>query len=304
MLINLIKTADKEDMKKWIIVLTLFLSGYFVFSQEVKPLYQLPENPSVNSSSEIESGTDVFLVGSDDGLFRVTNRNSAFPLWTEGRVDQILQINVPSDTTDSTDSTESENADSDKKINQTAWIMRTSKGLFFSRDLINFEERNAGLPFLTVKKYENNTTTLEKQIQELKDLCVNPLNHKEMVTATKDSVFISKDAGLTWKNLGSMSKTTPGVKAVAVATIQGQTVVFMSHPIFGLSYIFPDKQKAAWNDVDAGFEKMPSLTSPDEISDIIPVIRTRADGSCFTEIYISQMYMPRIYKFNWQEKKG
>ena len=62
MLINLIKTADKEDMKKWIIVLTLFLSGYFVFSQEVKPLYQLPENPSVNSSSEIESGTDVFLV--------------------------------------------------------------------------------------------------------------------------------------------------------------------------------------------------------------------------------------------------
>ena len=90
MLINLIKTADKEDMKKWIIVLTLFLSGYFVFSQEVKPLYQLPENPSVNSSSEIESGTDVFLVGSDDGLFRVTNRNSAFPLWTEGRVDQIL----------------------------------------------------------------------------------------------------------------------------------------------------------------------------------------------------------------------
>ena len=210
-------------MKKWIIVLTLFLSSYFVFSQEVKPLYQLPNNPSVNSSEEIE--TDVFLVGSDDGLFKVTNRNSAFPLWTEGRVDQILQINV------SLDSFETEI--SEKNVKQTAWIMRTSKGIIFTRDLINFEERNTGLPFLTIKKYENNTTYLEKQIQELEDLCVNPLNHKEMVTATKDSVFISKDSGCTWNNLGSMSKTTPGVKTVAVATIQGETVVFMSHPIFG-----------------------------------------------------------------------
>ena len=298
MLINFMKATDKKDMKKWIIVLTLFLSSYFIFSQEVKPLYQLPENPSVIVSDEIESGADLFLVGSDDGLFKVTSRNSAFPLWTEGRVEQILQIKVPFETAD-TESDASEN-----NVNQTAWIMRTSKGLIFTKDFVNFEERNAGLPFLTVKKYENYSTSLEKQIQELKDLCVNPLNHKEMVTATKDSVFISKDAGLSWKNLGSMSKTTPGVKAVAVATIQGETVVFMSHPIFGLSYIFPDRQKSSWNDVDAGFEKMPSLTSPDEISDIIPVIRTRADGSCFTEIYISQMYMPRIYKFNWQEKKG
>ena len=135
-------------MKKWIIVLTLFLSSYFVFSQEVKPLYQLPNNPSVNSSEEIE--TDVFLVGSDDGLFKVTNRNSAFPLWTEGRVDQILQINVPLDS--------SETEISEKNVKQTAWIMRTSKGIIFTRDLINFEERNTGLPFLTIKKYENNTT--------------------------------------------------------------------------------------------------------------------------------------------------
>ena len=31
---------------------------------------------------------------------KVTNRNSAFPLWTEGRVDQILQINVPLDSSE------------------------------------------------------------------------------------------------------------------------------------------------------------------------------------------------------------
>ena len=112
------KATDKKDMKKWIIVLTLFLSSYFIFSQEVKPLYQLPENPSVIVSDEIESGADLFLVGSDDGLFKVTSRNSAFPLWTEGRVDQILQINVPLDS--------SETEISEKNVKQTAWIMRTS----------------------------------------------------------------------------------------------------------------------------------------------------------------------------------
>ena len=275
-------------MKKSIFVLSFFIFTSLVYSQqEVKPLYQLPSKSNV-ASAENETGTDIFLVGSDEGLFRVTSGNTAIPIWTSGRVDQILQVNLP---------------DSNGKI-KPSWIMRTQKGIFYSQDLKNFEERDSGLPFLTIKKYKNNVTTLEKQIQELKDISINPLNHKEMVTATKDSVYISRDAGITWQSISSMSKSTPGVKAVAIATIEAQTVVFMAHPIFGLSYIIPDKPKAVWNDVDAGFEKMPSLTSPDEISDIIPIVRTRADGSLFTEIYISQMYMPRIYKFNWQEKKG
>ena len=274
-------------MKKSFFVLSLFFLCLSVFAQEVKPLYQLPAKTTV-SSAETESGTEVFLVGTDDGLFRVTNRNTAIPLWTEGRVEQILRVNLPDE----------------KGQIKPSWIMRTSKGIFYSQDLKSFEERDTGLTFLTVKTYKNNQVKLEKQIQELKDLSVNPLNHKEMVTATKNNVFLSRDAGLTWTNIGSMSKTTPGIKAVAVATIEGESVVFMSHPIFGLSYIIPDRSKAAWNDVAAGFEKMPSLTSPDEISDILPIIRTRADGTAYTEIYISQMYMPRIYRFNWQEKKG
>ena len=283
----LCNSADKESMKKFIFVLSLFFIGFIMTAQEVKPLYQLPDKSSA-SAEEIESGTDVFLVGSDDGLFRVTSRNRSIPLWTQGRVDQLLQVNLP---------------DAGGSV-KPGWIMRTSKGIFYSQDLITFEERDTGLTFLTIKKYKNKVASLEKQIQELKDLSVNPVNHKEMVTATKDSVFLSRDGGLTWKNIGSMSRSTPGVKAVAVATIEGESVVFMSHPIFGLSYIFPDREKATWNDVDAGFEKMPSLTSPDEIADIIPVIRTRADGTTYTEIYLSQTYMPRIYKFNWQEKCG
>ena len=275
-------------MKKLFFVLSLFFLGLFVTAQEVKPLYKLPSKSSV-SAGNIEAEIDVFLVGSDEGLFRVTNRNTSIPLWTDGRVDQILQVELP---------------DASGNI-KPSWLIRTSKGIFYTCDLENFEERDEGLTFLTIKKYKNNTKTLTKQIQNLKDLCVNPINHKEMVTATKDYVFYSNDGGLTWKNLKSMSLRTPGIKAVAVATIKGESVVFMSHPILGLSYTYPNRDKIVWNDIEEGFDTMPSTNSKsDEISDIIPIVRTRADGSIFTEIYISQTYMPRIYKFNWEEQKG
>ena len=266
--------------------LFVFLTA-LAFADEVKPLYRLPEKNPVNAQ-EGEAEHEVFLVGSDDGLFRVTNRNSAIPVWTEGRVDQLLRVTLPDAS----------------GVTRPAWLMRTQKGIFYSNDLKTFEERDKGLPFLTIKKYSEGTKNLELQIQELKDLCVNPLNNSEVVTATKDSVFFSRDGGLTWQNLSSMSKNSPGVKAVAVATIENQPVVFMAHPIFGLSYILPDKPKPEWQDIDAGFEKMPSLTSPDEIADILPVVRTNADGSNYTEIYISQTYIPRIYRLNWQEKQA
>lgn len=276
------------------IVLFLISLFYFcpasLYAQEIKPLYQIPDY--VSAKTEIDSNsaaiTKNFLIGSDDGLFKLTNKNVAIPLWQEGRVDQLLLVNVPNS----------------EGVFMPTWILRTSKGLFFTTDLSTFEERDNGLPFLTVKKYKDGEATLEKQIQEIQDICANPQNNMQLVTATKDSVYFSRDGGFTWENLGSMSKTTSGNKAVAVATIENQTVVFMAHPIFGLSYILPDEKNPQWTDVDKGFEKMPSLSTPDEISDILPVVCLDSQGNEFTEIYISQMYLPRIYKFNWEEKKG
>ena len=272
-----------------IIALCLFINVSFGYAQEikeVKPLYQLPNKAKIVEESSSMIGS--FLVGSDSGLYRISANDKALPLWTEGRVDQIINLEFPT---------------AEGQI-KPAWLMRTDKGLFITFDLKTFEARNEGLSFLTIKKYKNKEKTLEKQIQELKDIAANPLNNSELVTATKDNVYYSNDAGLSWKNLGSMSGATPGVKAVCVATIEGESVVFMSHPIFGLSYCYPNRKNTAWNDVAAGFEMMKSLTSPDEISDIYPVLRTQADGTVKTEIYISQMYIPRIYKFDWQNKRG
>ena len=97
-------------MKKSIFVLSLFFLTALAFADEVKPLYRLPEKNPV-SSQEGENETDIFLVGSDNGLFRVTNRNSAIPLWTEARVDQLLRVS-------------------------TGWLMRTQKGIFYSQNLM------------------------------------------------------------------------------------------------------------------------------------------------------------------------
>ena len=260
------------------------------YAQNTKPLYQLPGK--ITASAESTNEADVFLVGSDSGLFKVTSSNNVIPLWTEARVDQIARVSLPEYIGNSIAGV------------KDGWFFRTQKGLFFSEDLKTFEERDNGLPFLTIKKYDGKSATLTLQIQELKDFCVNPVNNSQMVTATKDAVYYSSDGGYNWKSLGSMSKTTAGVKAVAVATIEGETVVFMTHPIFGLSYIMPDKPKATWNDVEDGFVKMQSLSSPDEIADILPVVRTNADGSQYTEIYLSQSYLPYLYRFDWQTKKG
>ncbi len=49
---------------------------------------------------------------------------------------------------------------------------------------------------------------------------------------------------------------------------------------------------------------MPSLTQVDEISDILPVLCKGADGTLYSEIYCAQTFIPNIYRFNWNTKRG
>ena len=126
-----------------------------LYAQNTKPLYQLPEKTA--AAAEVTADQDIFLVGSDNGLFRVTSSNNVIPLWTQARVDQITRVTVPASNGQP----------------QDAWYIRTQKGLFYTTDFKNFTEKDNGLPFLTIKKYDGKTPRLEKQIQELKDFCVN-----------------------------------------------------------------------------------------------------------------------------------
>ena len=277
-------------------VLILFLAVFSInslFARDVKPLYKLPEQIVVSDDNVQE--TKVFLAGSSNGLFKITSSNQAVPLWTDGGVEQILRAEIPSE---------------DNKFHEV-WYFRTTKGILFSSDLETFELRNEGLPVLTLKKYDGKTSELETKVHTLKDLAVNPLNSSQLVTATKDNVYISKDGGKNWKSIGSMSKSTSGNKAVAIVSMpinkedgsqDSELVVFMSHPIFGLSYYRCDAQNPSWIDVATGFEKLISMSSPDEIADIYPVSNINKDGTFSVKLYMSQTYIPRLYSFNWEER--
>ena len=261
------------------------------FFAQTKPLYQLPETlpeKKVTFKEKDKDGTP-FLLGTDRGLYKILGNGTAEPLWTDGKVERIIKTSA-------------------------RWFFLTDKGIISSPDLNIFTERNNGLPFLTVKSYDGVQKQLEQKAALLKDICADPFNPDVLVTATKDAVYLTRDGAQTWENIGSASKYTAGVKAVAVShmpvydrdgTITGsELVVFMSHPIYGFSYYRADAKKPTWFDVSAGFAAMPSMTQVDEIADILPVMCKDANGNHFAEVYLSQTFLPNIYRFNWKDKRG
>ena len=246
------------------------------------------------------------LVGAESGLYKISALKTVIPVWTGGKVSKIVRV--------------AENKGE-------RWFFMTSRGILTSTDLTTFDFRNEGLPFLTIKEYDGTNTRFRKQIHQLKDLSVHPTNPSIMVTATKDNVYITYDGGARWRSIGSMSSSTAGLRAVAVADMavpgtgkaavvgadgtvtpavppQTELAVFMSHPIFGFSYYLPGRAKPQWNDVSRGFKVMPTQTYPDEIADLLPVVFTGADGFPVTELFVSQSYLPNLYRFNWGEKKA
>ncbi len=290
-------------MARLFTLLFLLLTVQAVESKTVKPLYKLPEQPLQAEDGLSES--KAFLVGTDKGLFRISAAGTSVPLWTEGGVEQIVRT---------------ETAGQDGTLIES-WYFRTSKGIVFSQDLSIFELRNEGLPSLTVKKVTEDGIAFERKVHSLKDLCANPLNPLQMVTATKDSVYLTRDGGRNWIAIGSVSRGTSGIKAVALAslplssaastgtnasggTAQTELVAFMSHPILGFAYMRLDTKNPVWTSVSSGFDIMKSLTSPDEISDIFPLVTEDENGAQTVEIYAAQTYLPRIYTFQWAAKRA
>lgn len=273
---------------------------------EDNSIYKLPE---ASYESKTETATSGFvLAGSETGLYKINASKTAIPLWQGGKVSKILRAD-------------------DKKTGKTNWFILTTEGILETDDLVTFNFRNEGLPFLTIKQYDGSKTTFLKQPAQLKDLAVHPTNPSILVTATKDDVYITYDGGLKWKSLGSTSTSTSGIKAVAVCDMnrlntgkpavknadgtvtpavapETDLVVFMAHTIFGFSYCKPFAKKVAWKDCNGGFENMKTQTYPDEIADILPVVFSDENGFPVTEVFVSQSYLPRIYRFDWKRDRG
>lgn len=210
------------------------------------------------------------LFGTARGVFALAEDGSAVPLWTDGGAMKIARYGAE-------------------------YFVLGDRGIVASSDLIAWESRNAGLPVKTLKKYDGVRKSFDRVAQELKDLEADPSDPRTLVTAVKDVVFLSRDGGRSWKNLGIPVRTN-GIKAVAVASMP-DTVVFVSHAIYGVHYLEVDKKGAKWTELNAGLDLMETTQNPDEVSDLLVV-----PGSEQT-VWAAQTFKASIYRLDWVAKR-
>ena len=233
------------------------------------------------------------LIGTDQGLFSVDSKGKTSALWQGGAVKKILFVPAKAGA---------------EIQGQGFWILLGSEGITISNDLKNWEARNQGLPVKTIKIFENNNKSFLQMTQEIKDLEINPANSNEMVCATKDRVYLSRDQGQSWLSVGMPTSRTNGVKAVALAdmpTSGGRTelTVFVSQAVYGIYYMQPDLPGAQWTEMSRGIEKLETTDNADEVSDIaVRLVPGTNDTGPSAEIFISQTFRRRIYRLDWEKK--
>jgi hypothetical protein len=216
------------------------------------------------------------LMGTKEGLYGLSWGGSASLLWQGGEVRKIRR-------------------------RDDYWAILTSQGIAVSPDLLKWESRNQGLPVKTIKVYEGGEKSFIRMVQEIKDFEIHPEHPEIMVCAIKDGVFLSRNTGQTWERLGMPSYRTNGIKAVAVANLPELTV-FLSHSVYGIHYINPDKRGAKWIELNTGLEKLETTNNPDEVSDIAVAI-PQTDPPVLPVIYVSQTFRRRIYQLDWTQKR-
>ena len=183
------------------------------------------------------------------------------------------------------------------------WAVLGSEGIFISRDLQRWESRSQGLPVKTLKLFRDGEKSFLPMVQEIKDLKIHPTDANIMVCATKDRVYLTRNQGESWTNLGAPPYRTNGIKAVAAVHLPAAgradaLTVFLSHSTYGLFYIQPDLGGAQWTEISDGLETLETTGNADEVSDIAAV-----SGASATDIYVSQTFRHRIYKLDWVQKK-
>ncbi|MCL2093474.1 MAG: hypothetical protein FWH12_04685 [Treponema sp.] len=224
--------------------------------------------PSCTLNAQVSRQVPYDLVwGSNEGLFGRTG----------GRIDTLWSGGV-------------------QKIIQggSDWILFGNRGVFVSHDLLSWEERNTALPRKLIKVYEDGQTRLEPEIQQIKNLAADPVNGDNLAVVFKDALYLSRNGGRSWQNLGNPDPRTSGLKGAALGYIEGELTVFCSHNLYGIFYITPNIPGARWTSLNGGLERLETTTNPDEISSIVMV---PSGGGM--EVYAAQSFRRRIYRLDW-----
>ncbi|MDR1374173.1 MAG: putative glycoside hydrolase [Treponema sp.] len=224
------------------------------------------------------------IAGTDKGLYGINRFGIARPLWTGGQVRKVLK-------------------------SETYWAIISDRGILVSADLHRWEGRNRGLPVKTIKVYDtaaaspfNTGVSFIRLVHEIKDLEIDSSDPAVMVCASKNRVFLSRNTGRSWEDLGAPAYRIDGIKAVSTAFMpagSGELVVFMSHGTYGVHYLIPGRPGARWTPLNEGIEQLETTDYPDEVSDIAAV-RT---GAGEIAVFAAQSFRRRIYRLDWERKR-
>lgn len=182
-----------------------------------------------------------------------------------------------------------------RKIVQTdyGFFLMGTEGILFSGDLQDWETRNDGLNLKTIKHYDGTNIWFTEEIQDLKDFEVDPMNSSNIVTASKEGVFVSTDAGLTW-DFEETPSWTPGLKSCSIFTDDGDIYVLIGDPYQGIYRMNYTHSPGYWKKKNSGLYEYDGIK--EEISDILAI----NDGGTL-RVFAANSYTPRAYELDIEE---
>jgi hypothetical protein len=209
------------------------------------------------------------LAGSDEGIYLSSEGREWIWAWKEGEVKKILPL--PYGT-----------------------FFLTTAGIVFSADLSQFEIRNEGLTKKVVKYYRNGEKSFSNLVQDLKDLEADPFNPSNLISCSKDGVFVTTNAGGEWRFLANPS-FVPGIKSVAIFS-KPDLQILIGHPFKGM-YRKNISKGLAWERLNKGLLEG-SSGDYEEISDI-----TAQNHNRELSLYAANNFTPIIYQYSPGDNK-
>ena len=137
-----------------------------------------------------------------------------------------------------------------------AWYFLGSRGVLYSENLVDFEDRSAGLPRKTLKVFKDGAWSLESSVAALKDIAIDPDAPERVAVCTDTEVWLSENSGKSWASLGSPS-AIPGMKALAFGPRDsaGGFSVWVAHALRGV-YSFESEAPKNWTLKSAGLPRI------------------------------------------------
>jgi len=225
------------------------------------------------SSNLFSVDLPTMIVGTQKGLFRIQNNNKEIPLWQEGSIKKIIKT-------------------------QAAYYFLSDKGILLSKDLVSFEKRSEGLPKKVIKKVAKGKVYFETELQELKDISVDPFNQANLATCTKDTIYLSKNFGFSWQSFSSPVSDAVGLKNLVVFSCS-EPVILVSHPIRGVFSLDLNNKNPKWEALNSGLALIQGTTVVDEVSSF----SVSKEGEKIV-VYCGNTFVGKLYKIDWKNKNA